>query len=262
VEEIENAYIEAWRLGLKAIAVYRDGSKRTQPLNTGRDEEKKAEVVAPVKRPLRRRLPDERPALTHKFSIGGHEGYITVGLFEDGSPGELFVRMAKEGSVISGLMDSFATAVSIMLQYGVPLKVMVNKFSHSRFEPSGFTNNPDIPHAKSVMDYIFRWLSLKFEGGHVAQPEVQLPGLDRTEPATPAPKAGGEPPRPGEGAPAEGAGNGSNGNGHTKAQVRDHEKVVFQLQSDAPPCSECGSVMVRNGSCYRCINCGSTSGCS
>jgi ribonucleoside-diphosphate reductase alpha chain len=262
IEEVENAYVEAWRLGLKAIAVYRDGSKRTQPLNTGRSKAdgRKAAAEVPA-RPFRHRLPDERPAITHKFSIGGHEGYITVGLFEDGSPGELFVRMAKEGSVISGLMDSFATAVSIMLQYGVPLKVMVNKFSHSRFEPSGFTNNPDIPHAKSVMDYIFRWLSLKFEGGDAAQPAAQLPGLDRMEePAVPRAQDASSkmvPLRQEADAPPRG-----NGNGKSRSQVRDHEKVVFQLQSDAPPCSECGSVMVRNGSCYRCINCGSTSGCS
>jgi len=252
IEDIHTSYVEAWKLGLKAIAVYRDGSKRLQPLNTSR---KNAESSSDGHNlaPYRRHLPDERPAITHKFSIGGHEGYITVGLFEDGSPGELFVRMAKEGSVISGLMDAFATAVSIMLQYGVPLKVMINKFSHSRFEPSGFTNNPEIPHAKSLMDYMFRWLALKFEGGHVAQPMAQLPGIDRDEP-DPEPLANLE----------EAAGSTSgNGNSESRAAaVLANEKAVFQLQSDAPPCAECGSVMVRNGSCYRCINCGSTSGCS
>ncbi len=292
VDDITNCYLEAWRLGLKAIAVYRDGSKRLQPLNTG---QKKATVVTkqeakPEYAPLRRHLPDERPALTHKFSIGGHEGYITVGLFEDGRPGELFVRMAKEGSVISGLMDAFATAVSIMLQYGVPLHVMVNKFSHSRFEPSGFTNNPEVPHAKSLMDYIFRWLALKFEGGKVQTPIVQLPGIDPSEPVSElspnelssASELGGtgelstagelggsielggtsEARSAGEGGNGHGKGNGSEKKRIRAATVLANEKVVFELQSDAPPCAECGSVMVRNGSCYRCINCGSTSGCS
>ncbi len=260
VEDISNCYIEAWKLGLKAIAVYRDGSKRLQPLNTG--AETKKEEAQPAGVPYRRHLPDERPAITHKFSIGGHEGYITVGLFEDGRPGELFVRMAKEGSVISGLMDAFATAVSIMLQYGVPLKVMINKFSHSRFEPSGFTNNPEIPHAKSLMDYIFRWLALKFEGEDVAQPAAQLPGIDRTEPDPPAVSPSAQDGEDAGGHPGNGNGNGNGASSTRAAAVLANEKVVFQLQSDAPPCAECGSVMVRNGSCYRCINCGSTSGCS
>src|SRR5262249_17258095 len=147
VEDIEQAYLEAWKLGIKAIAVYRDGCKRSQPLNTSKKEEAKTEaaIALPVEaRPLRRRLPDERQSITHKFSIGGHEGYMTVGMYEDGTPGELFCVMAKEGSVVSGLMDSFATSVSLALQYGVPLKVLVDKFSHTRFEPSGFTGNPNI----------------------------------------------------------------------------------------------------------------------
>jgi ribonucleoside-diphosphate reductase alpha chain len=147
VEDIEQSYMESWKLGLKAVAVYRDGSKKTQPMNTSRSksDDEVRKVLADAGAPLRRRLPDERQALTHKFSIAGHEGYLTVGLFEDGQPGELFVRMAKEGSVISGLMDSFATAVSIMLQYQVPLEVLCKKFSNSRFEPSGFTTNPEVP---------------------------------------------------------------------------------------------------------------------
>ena len=159
VEEVEAVYVEAWKLGLKAVALYRDGSKLSQPLSTSREEraEEKAEV-----RPIRRRLPDERPSITHKFSIAGHDGYITVGFYEDGSPGEVFLKMAKEGSVISGLMDTIATMTSIALQYGVPLESLVNKFSHVRFEPSGFTNNKDIPMAKSMTDYIFRWLGMKF----------------------------------------------------------------------------------------------------
>ena len=191
-----------------------------------------------------------------------------MGLFEDGSPGELFVRMAKEGSVISGLMDSFATAVSIMLQYGVPLKVMVNKFSHTRFEPSGFTNNPDIPHAKSVMDYIFRWLATKFEKlimpeGHDDEengkgdfPAMTVGEAEQIAPLSEQVEAEAR------GVLQDEHGNG-NGNGYTgERSMRESEKAVFRLQSDAPPCAECGSVMVRNGSCYRCINCGSTSGCS
>ena len=158
VEQVEEAYLEAWKLGLKALAIYRDGSKRSQPLNTSLKEAKQAEASKPV----RRRLPDERQSITHKFSVAGHDGYLTVGMYDDGTPGEIFVRMAKQGSVVSGLMDTVATAISVSLQYGVPLKVLVDKFSHSRFEPSGFTNNPQIPIAKSIVDYIFRWLGHKF----------------------------------------------------------------------------------------------------
>ena len=171
-EDITGVYIEGWKLGLKAIAIYRDGSKRTQPLSTKRSdvEAKKVEVLVPVaapkptiiSKPFRRKLPDERPSITHKFSIAGHEGYITVGMYPDGTPGEIFLTMSKEGSTISGLMDSFATAISMALQYGVPLQTLVDKFAHARFEPSGVTNNPDIRFAKSLMDYIFRWLGLKF----------------------------------------------------------------------------------------------------
>ncbi|HSQ65674.1 MAG TPA: vitamin B12-dependent ribonucleotide reductase, partial [Polyangiaceae bacterium] len=159
-QDIEDAYVAAWKLGLKAIAVYRDGCKRSQPLNTGKDKEQAKPAGNDSERLARRRLPDERRALTHKFSIGGHEGYMTVGMYDDGAPGEVFVTMAKEGSVVSGLMDSFATSISMALQYGVPLKVLCDKFSHTRFEPSGFTGNPEIPIAKSITDYIFRWLSL------------------------------------------------------------------------------------------------------
>ena len=167
-DEIAEAYVTAWRLGLKAVAIYRDGSKRTQPLNTG----KAAPAVAAAQamavalgdehRLARRKLPDERRSLTHKFDIAGHEGYITVGLYDDGTPGEMFVTMSKQGSTISGLMDSFATAISFALQYGVPLQFLVDKFSHMRFEPSGFTKNPQIPYAKSIVDYLFRWMASKF----------------------------------------------------------------------------------------------------
>ena len=178
VEEIEQIYLEGWKLGLKAIAIYRDNSKRSQPLSTSRlksDDETKAasDVVAELRRqlavaqaeavkPHRRRLPSERAAVTHKFEISGHEGYITVGLYPDGQPGEIFLKMAKEGSTVSGLMDTYATAISLALQYGVPLRDLVNKFAHVRFEPSGFTGNSEIPIAKSSVDYIFRWLGSRF----------------------------------------------------------------------------------------------------
>jgi ribonucleoside-diphosphate reductase alpha chain len=239
--DIETAYVEAWKLGLKAIAVYRDGCKRSQPLNTKADA---AKVDPAETRLARRRLPDERRSITHKFSIGGHEGYMTVGMYDDGTPGELFVTMAKEGSVVSGLMDNFATMISMSLQYGVPLKVLSDKFSHTRFEPSGFTGNPDIPIAKSITDYIFRWLALKFlpaDEGAVAQP--YLPGV---EPA-PARRAGE---RTVVAKPTAGA---SAANGANGAHAR---------ETDAPPCPTCGSITVRNGACYKCVNCGSTTGCS
>ncbi len=180
VDDVVDAYIEAWRLGLKAVAIYRDGSKRVQPLSSGTSKGAKvsgpAAAPAPVEkivyRPIRRKLPDERQAITHKFSIGGHEGYITVGLFEDNTPGEIFITMAKEGSTISGLMDSFATAISYALQYGVPLKFFVDKFAHVRFEPSGWTGNPQVPYAKSIMDYIFRWMGAKWLGPEYAISEA------------------------------------------------------------------------------------------
>jgi ribonucleoside-diphosphate reductase alpha chain len=224
VEDIEEAYIEAWKLGLKALAIYRDGSKRSQPLNTSLKEGKQTEANKPV----RRRLPDERQSITHKFSVAGHDGYLTVGMYDDGTPGEIFVRMAKQGSVVSGLMDTVATAISVALQYGVPLKVLVDKFSHSRFEPSGFTNNPKIPIAKSIVDYIFRWLGLKFLANE-EQPESEV-----------APQVSAGP----------------------VAAIEAHERQVFQSQADAPPCPECGAIMVRNAACYKCLNCGTTNGCS
>ncbi|MEW5847486.1 MAG: vitamin B12-dependent ribonucleotide reductase [Myxococcota bacterium] len=260
VEDIATAYEKAWDLGLKAIAIYRDGCKRTQPLSTRKEttESKeaalvKAEVgVSVPAAATRRRLPDERRALTHKFSIAGHEGYLTVGMYDDGSPGELFCVMSKEGSVVSGLMDAFATAVSLALQYGVPLKVLVDKYIHTRFEPSGFTGNPQIPIAKSVTDYIFRWMALKFLPADerpfdptqaqqdmfapVPHAEVVSKDAKSTPPALVAPEV--------------------------MDARRSQEKRVYSLQADAPPCHECGSIMVRNGACYKCLNCGSTSGCS
>ncbi|MFT3709147.1 MAG: vitamin B12-dependent ribonucleotide reductase [Archangium sp.] len=248
VEDIEAAYMESWRAGLKAVAVYRDGCKRSQPLNTSKEAKKAdaavpAAVVAPqivVERIARKRLSDERRALTHKFSIAGHEGYLTVGMYEDGQPGELFITMAKEGSTVSGLMDSFATAISLSLQYGVPLKVLADKFSHTRFEPSGFTNNPDLPIAKSITDYIFRWLSLKFlpqEGQTESVMEAEAKKVSAAAPSAPKPAAS---------APSA----------HSDA------KSAFLNQADAPPCPVCGTITVRNGACYKCHNCGATTGCS
>ncbi len=236
VEDIEQAYIEAWKLGLKAIAVYRDGSKRTQPLSTKKDEGKKAEPTAPGAYAVRHRLPDERSAVTHKFSIGGHEGYITVGLYEDGTPGEIFITMSKEGSTISGLMDGFATAISLALQYGVPLKVLVDKFSHMRFEPSGFTNSKDVPIAKSVLDYIFRWMGLKFLRREEQPASVVVDSI-AAEPKDEEKK-------------------------EFNISLEQAEKKVFEEQADAPPCHECGSIMIRSGSCYKCLNCGDSLGCS
>jgi ribonucleoside-diphosphate reductase alpha chain len=244
-EDIMKAYTEAWSLGLKAIAVYRDGCKRTQPLSTSLD--KKKEKLQTTNKPARRHLPDERLSITHKFSIAGHEGYITVGMFEDGTPGELFITMSKEGSTISGLMDSLATSISIALQYGVPLKVMVDKFSHARYEPSGFTNNPDIPIAKSVSDYIFRWLGKKFfkEENGTANTNTVVSDVKISEETAKKPV-------------------GILNAAATKAASvwEKNEKFVFETQSDAPPCHECGSIMIRSGSCYKCLECGSTSGCS
>ena len=241
VEEIQQAYIEAWRLGLKAVAVYRDGSKRTQPLSTSASETKRGVVVE--SRPVRRHLPVERHSITHKFAVAGHEGYLTIGMYEDGTPGEIFIVMAKEGSTLSGVMDSFATTCSMALQYGVPLKVLVDKFSHTRFEPSGFTSNPQVPYAKSIMDYIFRYLASKFlpsEEARALGVQVEEPPLTNLTVSAPPRIASA----PAAAPPAK------------KGALVDIE------DRDAPVCFECGSLMVRNGACYKCLNCGSTSGCS
>ena len=265
VDDIIGAYVEGWKMGLKAVAIYRDGCKRSQPLSTKRDDGPAAAVAVPAeeRRAPRVKLPDERVAITHKFSVSEHEGYITVGLYENRQPGEIFLTMAKEGSTISGLMDAFATSVSIALQYGVPLQTLVDKFSHTRFEPSGFTRNPEIPFAKSITDYIFRWLASKF--------------LDRDHKFAAGVILRDEPPVADEAAPqqeaavadvakvVEMAANGhANGNeGVTVAgAIEEHAKVTFLYHQDSPSCHECGSIMVRNGSCYKCLNCGSTSGCS
>jgi ribonucleoside-diphosphate reductase alpha chain len=306
VADIRNAYLEGWKLGLKALAIYRDGSKESQPVSTTTEEKAKEkaqaaelrvaasspepgpvaaeaphvsapiavspQVVAP--QPRRERLPDTRRSLTHKFDIQGHEGYITVGFYPDGRPGELFITMAKEGSTIGGLMDTIGTLVSMGLQYGVPLSVFVNKFAHQRFEPAGFTKNPDIPIAKSVTDYIFRWLGMEFLPGYR---EANSP---RREPpaeaaAAPSPSPAAEPAIPA--APVVKV------NGHRKATAGDleHVEAVIQhaapealagregqqeqfahFQSDAPACDNCGALTVRCGTCYRCFNCGNSMGCS
>ncbi len=273
VEDIEDAYIAAWKLGLKAIAVYRDGCKRTQPLSTTlkqattdgkavaadplealEPEERKlvealrARKTRPAGPPManRYKLPDERASFTHKFTIGGHEGYITVGLYEDGSPGEIFVRMAKEGSVIAGLMDSFATAISLALQHGVPLPILIEKFKGTRFEPSGFTGNQEIPIATSIMDYLFRWLAVRFPGDQVVErhPAARIAQLDLPKIPLLAKDPFAEPEAK---------------KSPIAIEVKDRAWVQ---ETDAPPCHECGTLMVRNGACHKCPNCGSTSGCS
>jgi ribonucleoside-diphosphate reductase alpha chain len=256
IEQIEQAYVDAWRLGTKAVSIYRDGSKRTQPLNTARSTQTEPAVQATTQ-PVRRKLPDERSAITHKFDIAGHEGYITVGLFEDGSPGEIFLVMAKEGSTISGFADAFAQAVSYALQYGVPLQVLVDKFSHVRFEPSGLTKNPDVRVAKSIVDYVFRWMATKFlsteaqfrAGVNVrdervaAETEVEQLTL------------------------AEAKSESSGADPETTVESKDTSAdlatpYAIQNDQDAPPCSTCGAIMIRNGACYKCVNCGATSGCA
>ena len=314
-EQIQEVYLQGWKLGLKAIAIYRDGSKRSQPLSTGKKKDAGEEIdtgvvaelraqlaiaQAEAKKPHRHRLPVERAAVTHKFDVAGHEGYITVGLYPDGQPGEIFLKMAKEGSTVSGLMDSLATSVSMALQYGVPLHDLVNKFAHVRFEPSGFTGNQEIPIAKSIVDYVFRWMGSRFlptderaqigliDRGTVVDsapisfgavslavaPESDAPAAaeaddDRVEDRPTAVAV--------ESAPisinlpvVESVARTANGNGNGHAPTNapatgaslGTTRVAFRVQEDAPSCAECGSIMVRNGSCYKCLNCGSTSGCS
>src|SRR5438874_8022790 len=251
VEEIQQTYVESWKLGLKCIAIYRYGCKRSQPLSTSLDKEKKEVAPAAAKhRAMRRKLPDERKAVTHKFDIGGHEGYLTVGLYEDGTPGELFVTMAKEGSTISGLMDAFATQTSYALQFGVPLKFMVDKFSHMRFEPSGFTKNKEIPIAKSIVDYIFRWMASHFlpEEDQDEVGVIRREGAPRREDAPAAATKAAEAEFKVIAAPKPISG--------TTTQ-----KIAF-VNTDAPACADCGSITVRSGSCYKCLNCGATTGCS
>jgi ribonucleoside-diphosphate reductase alpha chain len=248
VDDIAQAYVQSWKLGAKAISIYRDGSKRTQPLNTSKDKtpaEIAEAALAMARTPVRRKLPDERHAITHKFDIAGHEGYITVGLFADGQPGEIFLVMAKEGSTISGFADAFAQAISYALQYGVPLQALVDKFSHVRFEPSGMTRNPEIRFAKSIVDYIFRWLASKFLSAE-AQYHAGVNGRELEETGHGLVKTAEDP------AAALTAPRAAAANPHT----------TIQNQEDAPPCSTCGSIMIRSGACYKCVNCGNTSGCA
>ncbi len=268
VEEIMEAYIQSWKLGLKAVAIYRDGCKKSQPLSAAGTktaqsgkEDTRAGMPAPQvesedlnapPRAVRHKLQDERASVTHKFNIGGHEGYITVGLYPDGNPGEIFITMAKEGSTVSGLMDSFACAVSIALQHGVPLKLLCEKFAHTRFEPSGWTNNPEIGFAKSIMDYIFRWLHLRFLTG---QQQMLFENL-RPKPAASLPESSSIGDISGS-TPSLTAEDRRPATGH----IADALSSIVDL-GDAPTCHVCGSIMVRNGSCYKCMSCGSTSGCS
>lgn len=287
VDDIAEAYRWGWKLGLKALAIYRDGSKQSQPLSTKTEGDKANDKS--VARPRRERLPDTRQSVTHKFNVNGHEGYVTVGLYEDGRPGELFITMAKEGSTIGGLMDSFGTAVSMSLQYGVPLEVLVNKFSHTRFEPMGYTTNPEIRIAKSLVDYIFRWLAYSFLAGYreasngtaaTATKEVkQSEPKSTTSKSTPS-KAKGSSTKPSSnGHPSSDNTNGSvtNGNGKSTEDVLDRAGLVMKadsessgdrdgqfarFQSDAPSCDNCGAITVRNGNCYLCHNCGNSMGCS
>ena len=248
VEDIEQAYIDAWRLGTKAVSIYRDGSKRTQPLNTSRTSHTTTPQSPATPQPMRHRLPDEREAITHKFDIAGHEGYITVGLYETGAPGEIFLVMAKEGSTISGFADAFAQTVSYALQYGVPLQVLVDKFSHVRFEPAGITKNPNVRVAKSIVDYIFRWMATKF-----LSPEAQYrAGVNVRADAQPA----------GEQLELDSLGTETNGSPEGTRTGDQGARFAIQNDQDAPPCSTCGAIMIRNGSCYKCVNCGATSGCA
>jgi ribonucleoside-diphosphate reductase alpha chain len=285
VEEIMHSYIEGWKLGLKAVAIYRDGSKRSQPLNTSKNngsthseaatkeidsfksriselDEEVAGLRARLGAPARHRLPDTRQAVTHKFDIAGHEGYITVGLFDDGVPGELFITMAKEGSTIGGLMDTIGTLVSLSLQYGVPLETLVKKFAHQRFEPSGFTKNPDIPIAKSISDYLFRWLGCQFISGYreanspnAGQEELPLAGVAEQEkkvvnkPVDDLEQIEEPPARP-------------TTHRSTMTHVQQLSRTVQHFMQDAPACDTCGAITVRNGACYKCFNCGNSMGCS
>jgi ribonucleoside-diphosphate reductase alpha chain len=253
IEDIMNAYIESWKLGLKAVAIYRDNSKRSQPLNAAgnkKEENKSQALIEPIQRELfaraqREKMPYERASYTHKFSVSGHEGYITVGMYEDGRPGEIFIKMSKEGSTLSGVMDGLALTISLGLQYGVPLKVFVDKLLNTRFEPSGITSNANIRFATSVLDYIARWLGGKF----ISADYLKLNGAPAIENGATHPMAVS--PRV---APVVSMGSGANWTAEPARSVN--------AQEGAPTCSECGMLMVPNGACYKCENCGSTSGCS
>ena len=262
IDEIADAYVEAWKQGIKAVAIYRDGSKQNQVLTTKRDDAKRVAATVVEEdddlegppRARRHKLPDERFSVTHKFKVGSHEGYLTVGLYPNGKPGELFITMAKEGSTVSGLMDSFACAVSIAFQHGVPLRLLINKFAHTRFEPSGWTQNPEIGYANSIMDYIFRWLDLRFLTGEQQSLFDDLRPHAHAHPVI-APKIAAVSEQPSLYESSTPMGGGKTGH------VSDALSEVVNL-GDAPSCHLCGAIMTRNGSCYRCQSCGSTSGCS
>jgi ribonucleoside-diphosphate reductase alpha chain len=302
IEDIRDAYVQAWKMGLKCVAIYRDGSKRSQPLNTKRTneggepgaktapagpsaleariKELEAEVAhlrEQIGKPLRRRLSDTRTAITHKFDVAGHEGYLTVGLFENDQPGELFITMAKEGSTIGGLMDGIGTLTSLALQYGVPLDALVRKFAHQRFEPSGFTKNPEIRNAASITDYVFRWIAIQFIPGYREenspnrnQPELAIPGLLeelKKKVNRPVPELALSEDTDVLDVKTNGEDNGK-GNGHHPASsagaktIKTLNDSVAHFQQDAPTCPNCGHVAVRNGACYKCLNCGESLGCS
>ncbi len=317
-EEILAAYMEGWKLGLKAVAIYRDGSKRLQPVSTDKHKDEKAKKgaeTAPAGRPFRKRLPDTRHSITHKFSVAGHEGYLTVGLYEDGQPGELFITMAKEGSTVGGLMDVIGTCTSMALQYGVPLITLVDKFRHARFEPSGMTSNRDIPFAKSLIDYIFCWLGCQFIPGYADKNLPNRTGavsgnktvttarelVEKTQdlahkiaeakaaanngkngkktarqaeakpketaapakeaPASPLDRIGGRPSR--IGAFVTATANVTDDETQMEASIMQQFNAQFEhFGDDAPACDICGSITVRNGTCYKCFNCGNSMGCS
>ena len=297
IADVRDAYVQAWRMGLKCVAIYRDGSKRSQPLNTKKTNEgadKVANAAAAtaeqsvtletrvkeletelmrlhgeVGKPLRRKLPDTRASYTHKFDVAGHEGYLTVGVFPDGTPGELFITMSKEGSTIGGLMDSVAALTSMSLQYGVPMEALVRKFAHQRFEPSGFTKNPEIRRASSIIDYVFRWLAFQFVSGYReanakdGQPNLPLPGLmeierqsvNRSVPELPLSEdtdifVKGEVVKS------------ANVTDHTDRRLESLSEALKGFMKDAPPCPKCGHIAVRNGACFKCLNCGESLGCS
>jgi ribonucleoside-diphosphate reductase alpha chain len=296
VEDIRDAYVQAWKMGLKCVAIYRDGSKRSQPLNTKRTNQggdkgadaglsldqqlKELETEVTQLRldsgkPLRRRLADTRTSITHKFDIAGHEGYLTVGLFDDGQPGELFITMAKEGSTIGGLMDSIGTLTSLALQYGVPLDALVRKFAHQRFEPSGFTRNPEIRNASSITDYVFRWLAFQFIPGYREanspnrnQPELSMPGLMEevkkkiNRPVPELPISEDTDILDVEQSTGNGKGHHHSPSAAPLRTVKTLSDSVAHFQQDAPTCPNCGHVAVRNGACYKCLNCGESLGCS
>ena len=272
VEDIADVYSEGWKLGLKALAIYRDGSKTAQALKTDAGDKKDAAAEAEAEeppRPVRRRMPRERQSLTHKFSVGGHEGYITAGEYEDGTLGEIFLTdVGKEGSTIKGMMNAFATAISIGLQYGVPLETLTRKFAYMRFEPEGYTGNPEIPFAKSMPDYIMRWLAARFGDADVHEELGILTPEVRARKAAQEALMRGDTAGPEEPANGTNGGNGA-GNGGTTAKpptaaLTDEPPAIpakLQGLDLGPACAQCGGMMQRTGSCYTCSSCGNNTGC-